>query len=207
MGQYYRGAIVNRISKRTKRIKVKMAFDCYTHHNGAKLMEHSYVGNYYMKQYEHALATVFYNSPLVWVGDYADEKLDTNVYDSACNFIEKREKRGLDKNLKTLNELPNYKYAINFTKKMFVRIDITETENGDYPIHPLSLLCSDGNGRGGGDYEGSNMELIGSWAYDRIGVSNELPKSIKKELQVTFKETYYGGDSDINDYKIVKRTE
>ena len=37
----------------------------------------------------------------------------------------------------------------------------------------LAILCSDGNGRGGGDFHGEDQEnahLIGSWAGDRISI-------------------------------------
>jgi hypothetical protein len=49
------------------------------------------------------------------------------------------------------------------------------------------------------------MELIGAWAFDRIGVANELPKSIKTELVVEFKECYDGGDSSVNDFSFIPR--
>jgi hypothetical protein len=81
---------------------------------------------------------------------------------------------------------------------MFVRIPEL-SENWD--IHPLPLLCADGNQRGGGDYYGANEDLVGSWAYDRIGIDNEIPKGITTELVVTFKERYNGGKG--NDYKYV----
>ena len=88
-------------------------------------------------------------------------------------------------------------------KKMFVRIP-KKTVVVCLFIH-FPLLCADGNGRGGGDYEGTNMELIGSWAFDRIGVANELPKNIKTELVVEFKECYEGGDSSVNDFSFIPR--
>ena len=96
------------------------------------------------------------------------------------------------------DELPTYKYIINFDKHVFVKIP--NAKKNEYIIHPLPLLCADGNGSGGGDYDGTNMELIGAWAFDRIGVSNELPNDITKELIVTFKECYDGGDNSVNDY-------
>jgi hypothetical protein len=44
------------------------------------------------------------------------------------------------------------------------------------------------------------MELIGSWAFDRIAVANKLPKNIKKELVVKFVEWE---DENINDYTYI----
>lgn len=232
MGQYYRGVILSKNTKKSEKIIVKQSFCCYAHDNGAKLMEHSYVNNWYVKEYERALAEEFYGYPLVWSGDYADSHFDTDVYSKALEFIDKATRKnakalgyrknkngrwgdefirdGITASEKSLaiatpyEELATtYEYIINFTKKMFVRIP-KKTVKG-LLIHPLPLLCADGNGRGGGDYEGTNMELIGSWAFDRIGVANELPKNIKTELVVEFKECYEGGDSSVNDFSFIPR--
>ena len=59
MGQYYRGAVLGITANKRKKFIVKQAFCPYRYDNGAKLMEHSYVGNYYVKMYEHALANDF----------------------------------------------------------------------------------------------------------------------------------------------------
>lgn len=236
MGQYYRGVVLGKTTKKAKKIIVRKAFCCYAHKNGAKLMEHSYVGNWYVKEYEYALANQFFGFPFVWAGDYADEKYDTLVYEKALIHIDKQTAKiakamGYKKNPNSnwgaeyvkngayvsekevsehipYDELPTYKYIINFDKKVFVRIPEKPVnpydENGNYilTIHPLPLLCADGNGGGGGDYWGANETLVGSWAYDRIGVSNELPDNIKTELIVTFKERYDGGKGD--DFKYVE---
>ena len=92
MGQYYRGAILDLNSFKKNEINVVKAFCCFSHNNGAKLMEHSYVENWYVKEYEKALATEFFGMPFVWVGDYADEKFDTDVYSSAISYIVKKTK-------------------------------------------------------------------------------------------------------------------
>jgi hypothetical protein len=42
-------------------------------------------------------------------------------------------------------------------------------------IHPLSLLVSEGNGLGSGDYRGNNDMLCGSWARDSISVETAVP--------------------------------
>ena len=213
MGQYYRGAIIK--SYKNGKVRVRKAFCCYSHGNGAKLMEHSYVGNHYVKEYEKALANEFYGNQFVWVGDYADRN---EIYDAACEYIEKNAQRRAKKKGFRLN--PNkcwgnefikypkgqepitasekdfdevtkyetfetYKYIINFTKKMFVQIP--KKKENELTIHPLPLLCCDGNGRGGGDYYGTNMKLIGSWAYDEIGIGNEVPQDFT-EFVVTFEE-------------------
>lgn len=231
MGQYYRGVILGKTSKKRNKFIVRKAFCCYVHENGAKLMEHSYVGNYYVKEYEHSLANEFDGYPFVWVGDYADFHFNNDDgYTKACEFINKvTRKEAIKKGYRVetidgydnfydgftkktvydvtdcipYEELPTYKYIINYTKKQFVRIPKKDEEH-KLVIHPLPLLCADGNGRGGGDYSGTNMKAIGIWAYDRIGVSNEIPKHIKTELVVTFKECYDGGDESVNDFSYQK---
>ena len=51
MGQYYRGAILNKEALNNNEIKIEKSLCCYIHGNGAKLMEHSYVGNTYVGAY------------------------------------------------------------------------------------------------------------------------------------------------------------
>lgn len=205
MGQYYRGVILGKTTKRTKKIIVRKAFCCYEHHNGAKLMEHSYVGNWYVKEYEHALANKFFGFPFVWIGDYAEDKYDTNVFDAAHNYIDS--KKVVEAT--PYDNLPTYKYIINFDKKVFVRIPEKPNnhydEKGNYilTIHPLPLLCADGNQQGNGDYYGTNETLVGSWAYDRIGVGNELPDNIKTELVVSFEESYLDASKTGDNFKYV----
>ena len=250
MGQYYRGAILSKTSNTNKRIKVVKAFCPYAHKNGAKLMEHSYVGNNYVKSYELALAGEFYGQPFVWAGDYADtftfNEKEHDVYALACRLIlkeatvrakEQGYKRNPEKNtlfkdfrsktrengeytyrrmedfvdvLTYEDSIPvKHKYILNFTKMMYTVIPEKDKSSEFLTIHPLPLLCAFGNGRGGGDYRGKNMELIGAWAFDRIGVANELPEGFKTELVVSFEENYYNPTSTrysptFKDYKIVE---
>ena len=78
-----------------------------------------------------------------------------------------------------------YKYILNLTTKEY--IEIPEDNPDEWQEHPLPILLADGNGRGGGDYEGSNMQMVGKWKFNRIGATNNVPKGFKK-LEVTFKE-------------------
>ena len=54
-------------------------------------------------------------------------------------------------------------------------------------LHPLPLLVSEGNGRGGGDYNGNNNELCGTWARDCISVEKNIPDNYT-ELTCDFYE-------------------
>lgn len=217
MGQYYRGVVLGKTTKRVKRIIVKQAYCCYAHGNGAKLMEHSYVGNWYVKAYEQALANDYYGYPFVWVGDYADEMFNTDVYTKAHEYIDNVIKRNAKKKGYYLNgfvfeklykngdiekadesdfvekvitkdnadKVDTFKYIINLDKKEAVAIP--EFKEDEWTIHPLPLLCASGNGRGGGDYHGINEDMVGAWAYDRIGLDNKLPDGIKL-IEIEFKE-------------------
>jgi hypothetical protein len=42
------------------------------------------------------------------------------------------------------------------------------------------LLTAEGNGRGGGDFEGIGEKFVGTWARDIISVEKELPKGYKQ---------------------------
>lgn len=224
MGQYYRGAILGKESIEKQEIKIEKALCCYVHGNGSKLMEHSYVGNTYVGAYVKLLAEQYYGYPFVWVGDYADDKFNTNVFDLAKQYIDdfikvNAEKQGyIRENDSTFSKFMRYdsgdriiisamkdeeefaekytfkevggnqleyKYILNLTKKEYVKIP--EYNENEWTIHPLPLLCADGNGRGGGDYQGINMNKVGIWAYDKIGISNDIPNGFT-ELVVNFEE-------------------
>ena len=199
MGQYYRGAILSKESIEKQEITIEKSLCCYIHGNGAKLMEHSYVGNTYVGAYVKLLAEQYYGYPFVWAGDYADDKFNVNVHDKALLYIDdfikvNAEKQGYVKDYDSYRKFMkydcgdeivlsekdedefaekysyeevggnklNYKYILNLTKKEYVKIP--EYNENEWTIHPLPLLCADGNGRGGGDYQGINMNKVGIWA-------------------------------------------
>ena len=63
-------------------------------------------------------------------------------------------------------------------------------------LNPIAILTAVGNGRGGGDYFGSDMEQVGRWAGDAIFISEINPTDAEifqnySELNVTFKEKAY----------------
>lgn len=128
--------------------------------NGAKLVEHSYVGIPFMDAVEFMLSPngMFYKSRLVWAGDYADpENSGDNLYTMAHQVEDK---------MVFLEKRTDCKFILNHTKKRFINKDTL----GD--IHPLAILTAEGNGRGNGDYHGSDEELCGSWARDVISVES-----------------------------------
>ncbi len=188
MGQYYKGVILDKNYKKVDS-PVLFAVTSWQFCGGAKLTEHSYVGNTYVNIYARLLAEKFYDSRVVWAGAYADETLKgktmySAVTDDICK-LSLNEIDGLTKSTRRAGDyyeveggFPKYKYIINFTKRQYV--EIPDESDKDWVLHPLPLLCCDGNGRGGGDYFSSvNKDLVGKWAYDRIGIGNEIPEGFK----------------------------
>tara|TARA_B100000963_G_C22629569_1_gene674181 strand:- start:749 stop:1399 length:651 start_codon:yes stop_codon:yes gene_type:complete len=77
----------------------------------------------------------------------------------------------------------NAKYLINYDKKEFVNKTKVPKDNDGWKIHPLPLLTCEGNGRGGGDFRGDEVKLVGRWSRDKIGVvtkKTEIPKDFKE---------------------------
>ena len=181
MGQYYNPSILKKNWKQAKN-PVEASLKCYDYHNGAKLMEHSYVGNGFVNAVEHLLANQYKGYPFVWIGDYADN-VTTNtgehcIYNDANNFMYKYENGSLESESKKYeklkaglpNEIHHYKYVVNYTKKQYCIIP--EKKERVWQVHPLPLLTCSGNGRGGGDY-GIDDERVGIWAFDRIGITDD----------------------------------
>ena len=154
----------------------------FDHDNGGKLMEHSYITNNFVEAVEFLLIDNgegdkgrWSGNRIVWAGDYADydPRLDTTLYD----FVEKKDKLNM-----LIEAIPeNYHYLINWDKKEFVDKTKCKPINASWnvnelKIHPLPLLTADGNGRGGGDYSGENIDYVGAWARDRISLMKEIPE-------------------------------
>jgi hypothetical protein len=159
MGQYYLTVI---LAEKSDKEYIRTYLDAGMYDNGVKLTEHSYIGNNFMKVVENLIGPngMFYKSRLVWAGDYADKEPDSEKnLNSMCEAKDPFEYKG---------HLASYPYIVNHTKKVYIE----KKGNG---LHPLALLTAEGNGRGGGDYNGPNMEMVGTWARDVISMENEAP--------------------------------
>lgn len=187
MGQYYRGAILKKNHKLAKQ-PILFSLSPYKFSNGAKLMEHSYIGNNYVDAFMEMISDdngIYFGFPFVWVGDYADSVKDKLYYDYACQIEDKCFKMCSNK----LSKRPYYKYLINFTKKQYVKVP--KFNDSIWQMHPLSLLTAYGNGRGCGDYSGECEDEVGIWAFDRIGTTNsESWLQGMKEIKIGFKTTF-----------------
>ena len=198
MGQYYKAILLD-ADKKTPRYH----FESWGFNNGAKLTEHSYIGNTFMGAVEKVIADN--PMPLVWGGDYADveEGKEDNLYfladrmgsEITLTTLNKKchiKKEKLEQKLADFSEHKN-RYILNHSKKEYVdKEKCPYWLMGEYKmaLHPLSLLTAEGNERGGGDYKGTNMRLIGSWSRDTISVSNDVPDDFM-EIIPNFVESYY----------------
>lgn len=183
MGQYYEAVL---------RIKENqfVKFSPHSFNQGAKLLEHAHLNNSFVENVIYFLL----NNPkqLAWIGDYAE--LDDVSTSHAIQFLNELElaveKRTEDtyKEIFTVTkskehslEIREKKYLIfNKTKKEYVDIEeykkVLGSDDRWNVLHPLPILTSIGNGKGGGDYyEASPCYIrVGSWACDTIVV---IPKS------------------------------
>jgi hypothetical protein len=177
MGQYYKVVILSKTGEFIR------AWLCpFTYNNGSKLMEHSYINNELMNEIEYLLSPegIFYKSPIIWAGDYANDNgpVNSNLYHQIEEEEINKYKQWMKKN--KYENLP-YKYIVNHTKKLYV-----DKYNDDI-IHPLPILVNPSNGMGGGDYKGNNKILAGSWSYDIISMEEIIPEDYD-ELKCEFKE-------------------
>lgn len=170
MGQYYKAINIDNLEYVSP----------HDYDNGAKLMEHSYIGNNFVEAVEFLLINDGENkarwadSRIIWGGDYADfeenENFHSMVEDNGSSLF----------NL--IETVPtNYQFLVNMTKKEYVDKEkchvISASWTNIHVIHPLPLLLAEGNGRGGGDYhEEGDDKFVGRWARDVINVMKVAPE-------------------------------
>ncbi len=175
MGQYYKFIILSD-NKTNNKECILLVIRPHAFREGAKLMEHSYINTDMMNTVEFLIGPEghFHKSRCVWAGDYAEEEenMEENLHRLSDNYSDYR----------TCYLNQNYKYIVNHTQKLY--IDKSKLKNN---IHPLPLLIEEGNGSGGGDYDGNNINLCGSWARNVISMEHEIPNEYK-ELVCDFSE-------------------
>ena len=194
MGQYYNVVIGSTKTNKTFVYNVRVGGQW----NGAKLLEHSYWENDLLNAVCARLRK--YKTRVAWVGDYAEDEELRNLnipLDMEHIWGERANVRSFD--IVPFN-LDNVKYLVNFSKNEFVdlkdyfdrsKFKWSDTDDSYCCIHPLSLLTAVGNDRGGGDYHsgGSCFELVGTWAWDVLALSNSIPEDCE-QLDVCFKENW-----------------
>jgi hypothetical protein len=169
MGQYYKFIILAN-EKHNNREVILVVVNPHDFMMGAKLMEHSYINESLLILVEYLISknSRFYKSRIVWAGDYADEEKD-NIDENSSESVNLYRLADNYSSYKGEYINTNYKYIVNHTKKLYV--DKTRSKS----IHPLPLLISEGNGLGGGDYDGNNYDLCGKWARDVISMEETIP--------------------------------
>jgi hypothetical protein len=162
MGQYFKPCII-------QEDKTTVEAWVYAHdmNNGLKLMEHSWIPNNFVRAFE----SLILNNPkrVVWAGDYADPVMEetVNTFDLCEDLNKVKPKQKV--------KLSESRYIVNHTKLEYVDKQAVGNNDG-WRIHPLPLLTCEGNGRGGGDYEGGHgEEYVGTWARDVISVQGNKP--------------------------------
>jgi hypothetical protein len=137
-----------------------------------------------------------YKSRVVWAGEYAEGEEETEAEAETKADEEDDEEdptlRGiaLDSPRKEVLVFKppspdTYRYIVNHDLRQFV-----DKQRLSSRIHPLPLLTAEGNGCGGGDYRGSDMDKVGMWARAPISVEKALPDAapLYAELVVDFRE-------------------
>jgi len=161
MGQYYTPTIIKERGRLVGKGNIKAWFYSHDYDNGLKLMEHSYKGNNFVNAVRNWLIDNG-GGNLVWAGDYADYEEGKEV-----NLAAIAEGSGAMASPSD-EDRPKYHYYNNHDKHEFVDLDKCPKDRFGYVIEPLPLLTAEGNGRGGGDYRGNNLFLVGSWSRDFI---------------------------------------
>ena len=183
MGQYYVAVNLDNMEH----------VEPHKYDNGAKLMEHSYIGNNFVEAVEFLLIDDgdtkgrWSGQRIVWAGDYADNEEDENGIDLNYNLYSKAEGPGLQMLIEASPS--NYHYLVNLDMEQYV--DKRKCPNYDHEtnfcIHPLPLLTAEGNGRGGGDFRGFGIDYVGFWSRSRIALMKEPPAGFK-EIEPKFSE-------------------
>lgn len=202
MGQYYRPLIIHADG----RLDVLRSFDF---DNMQKLMEHSWIGNSFVN----AVYSLIEGNlcRIVWMGDYASSEVTEEFIRKAGGFkrFESYFKAAWGKGKKNRVKPAQFAgcdlttfvdfdtkgtYLVNHTQKIYLFLEKyiaknTYKEKGcrwDWCINPLPLLTACMNGDGG-SYYGTDMDYVGSWAFDLLEYSDKFPDTYK-EVMYHFKE-------------------
>lgn len=183
MGQYYNVYTENRDG-----VAIAYNRDVDGGYTMAKLMEHSWWFNPFVC----TMVKMLYKNPtrVAWVGDYADSCRNAYRIDEIYEKAWSDDAIGV----KCDEMLLDGKYLVNHSDKTYIdctkyRERCAEKDAPDWVIHPLPLLTAVGNGQGGGDYRGSDIEQVGTWYMSEISVEDEPPIDYK-EYAPTFIEKW-----------------
>ena len=165
MGQYYNAVIEVNGNKEVFYHQVDGEYMM------AKLLEHSYWANPFVL----AIASKLWRTKgkLAWVGDYAEDS-DFNWNEAFSDaHAENVPREDLTYNGFRLEG----KFFINHDKKMIIDLDEYRNllKDVDMVISPIPLLTGVGNDKGGGGFHrgsGQGYDLIGTWAWDIVEITD-----------------------------------
>lgn len=172
MGQYYKPICLD----------TKEYIESWDSGAGAKLMESCYIGNEYIGKIMKLLTKgqSWHKKRMVFAGDYYGGKDSPEDNDKCWYAIASKKYRNLGDMIMPIVPLTQEEveksFIVNHTEKTYVDLSLVLPDQYGYKINPLTLLLALGNGRGGGDYQGEYMDLVGSWAKCKISVEFERPK-------------------------------
>lgn len=191
MGQYYYPTI-----KKDRALEQFCSLDC---DSGMKLTEHSYLGNRFVD----AVLSSLIDEPgrLCWLGDYATKsdfdalgvkeetaKLMLAAMGMFCSKDSDPENLYLHYADCSPSETASEAFVVNHSKKEYVDLKLCRKfmpeDRFGMKLHPIPLLTAAGNGKGGGDYYGSNMGMVGRWCCDEIQLMPDV-SSLKDYSDVT----------------------
>ena len=150
--------------------------------SGLKLMEHGWLQNDFVNGVVEEIED--FPCRVAWVGDYADDQHDFGDYYTEFVYMRTWGDNVEESPFDCVPEVHTEGFLVNCDKKLFIDLKkYAETSSYEpswdkgrkWCIHPLPRLTAIGNGRGGGDYEGSCMDMVGSWAMDLIEFTRENP--------------------------------
>lgn len=201
MGQYYVAVLIRDDKDGEGHAEYYSTWKADT---GAKLMEHAYYGVPYtdavcaqLRRPVYEYNRDFEASRFAVVGDYHGDwdgfdALDEE-YKLLCQVVWSRWGDALERPLQVRPSPWRTSwddcsiYMLNNTKHEYIKVEPDDIVNRE--INPLFLLCSVGNGCGGGDYHGPDEDLCGSWAFDMVEIAElKEPPTGYKELRYGFAE-------------------
>lgn len=192
MGQYYK--LIVKDDKGIRYNDRNVAGEGYVM---AKLLEHSWIGNVLCDSVSNHIYNHEDGIRLIWCGDYAENAEIVALTKGKANYKKVWGCGETDPTGKhfTLERCAAFSYAgkflVNHDDKTYLSFDEYVKTNGNdgWCIYPVSLLTAVGNGRGGGDYHEGNIgfEHVGTWAWKRIGIVDEVPSGYEKVV-INFKE-------------------
>ena len=182
MGQYYETLFVDK-----REYMYPIDYDW----SGLKLMEQSWVGQTFRNAVIGHLMTMPDGCRLAHIGDYSEEELKErsdsveidDTYVSYSSMYDMCWTTGIEDRFRmpriSDKEIVEFKWkktvwVADEDTHEYIRCDFDTSEN-EWKVCPLLILLSVGNGQGGGDYHGTNMDRVGSWAFHKIKVYTEAP--------------------------------